>query len=78
MATQVNEGLASAFRQHLPDLTIPRFTIAKQQSPYEYTEAFQKNKVPPWLWHLTKAWDDLLKEPFVGVTANGIPSQAVV
>jgi hypothetical protein len=66
--------LASAFRQHLPDLTSPRFTISAQQSPYEYSEAFQKTQHPPWLYRLTKAWEDLLEEPFTGVTSDGIVS----
>ncbi|PPJ52116.1 hypothetical protein CBER1_10400 [Cercospora berteroae] len=67
----IDEGLASAFRQHLPDLTSPRFTTSAQQSPYEYSEAFQKTGHPPWLYKLTKAWEQLLKEPFQGVTADG-------
>ncbi|GIZ38536.1 hypothetical protein CKM354_000195200 [Cercospora kikuchii] len=67
----IDEGLASAFRQHLPDLTSPRFTTSAQQSPYEYSEAFQKTGHPPWLYKLTKAWEQLLEEPFQGVTADG-------
>lgn len=71
MNGSVDQDLASAFRRHLPDLNIPRFTISKQQSPYEYTEAFRKNKVPPWLYNLTKAWEELLEEPYKGVTSDG-------
>lgn len=68
----VDEALASAFRKHLPDLTSPRFTTSAQQSPYEYSEAFQKSGHPPWLYKLTKAWEDLLDEPFTGVTVDGM------
>lgn len=68
----VDEGLAAAFRQHLPDLSQPRFTTAKQQTPYEYSEAFQKHHQPPWLYNLTQAWQELLKEPYKGVTNDGM------
>ena len=62
----------AGFRQHLPDLNLPRFQISKEQSPYEYSEAFQKNHVPPWLYNLTEAWKKLLEEPYKGVTADGL------
>lgn len=62
---------ASQFRQHLPDLSIPRFTVSKQQDPYEYSADFQKNHVPPWLHNLTETWKELLREPFKGVTSDG-------
>lgn len=68
----VDENLAAAFRKHLPDLSTPRFTTSKQQSPYEYSEAFQKNHAPPWLYNLTETWKDLLEEPFNGVTCDGL------
>ena len=61
----------TGFRQHLPDLNTPRFQISKEQSPYEYSEAFQKNHVPPWLYNLTETWKKLLEEPYKGVTADG-------
>jgi len=62
-----------SFRDHLPDLNTPRFQTAKQQSPYEYTQAFQDTHFPPWLYNLTEAWKDLLAEPFRGVTNDGNP-----
>ena len=68
----VDAELASEFRKHLPDLTSRRFTTSAQQSPYEYSEAFQKTQHPPWLYKLTKAWEDLLEEPFTGVTTDGM------
>ncbi|KAH8599292.1 hypothetical protein B0O99DRAFT_565672 [Bisporella sp. PMI_857] len=61
----------AGFRKHLPDLNTPRFQIAKNQNAYEYAEAFQKTHVPPWLYALTQAWEELLKDPYVGVTTNG-------
>lgn len=61
----------TGFRQHLPDLSTPRFQVAKDQDADEYAEAFQKTQVPPWLYNLTKSWEQLLKEPFVGVTSDG-------
>lgn len=64
----------TGFRQHLPDLNTPRFQISKTQSPYEYSEAFQKNHVPPWLYNLTQAWEKLLEEPYKGLTADGLCS----
>jgi hypothetical protein len=70
-ATEYDKAVAG-FRQHLPDLSSPRFQTAKQQSPYEYSEAFQKNHVPPWLYKLTEAWTKLLEEPFKGVTSDGL------
>ncbi|KJY01667.1 hypothetical protein TI39_contig283g00009 [Zymoseptoria brevis] len=71
MLEMKDQELASAFRSHLPDLTSPRFTTSAKQSPYEYTEAFQQNHAPPWLYNLTETWKELLKEPFKGVTVDG-------
>lgn len=71
MTGTVDQNLASAFRKHLPDLDTPRFHIGSQQSIYEYTDTFQKNKSPPWIYNLTEAWKELLKEPYKGVTSDG-------
>jgi hypothetical protein len=66
----------TGFRQHLPDLSSPRFQVSKTQSPYEYSEAFQTNHVPPWLYNLTETWKQLLEEPYKGITTDGIsPSE---
>jgi hypothetical protein len=72
------EKAVAGFRQHLPDLNTPRFQISKGQSPYEYSEAFQKNHVPPWLYNLTEAWKKLLEEPYKGVTADGLCSSSEI
>jgi hypothetical protein len=68
--TSFNETSA-AFRNHIPDLTTPRFTTAAQQTPYEYTQAFQEHHVPPWLYDLTQAWEKLYEEPYKGMTVDG-------
>lgn len=62
---------SEAFREHLPDLSVPRFTTAKEQNAYEYADAFKQNHVPPWLYNLTETWKELLEEPFKGVTTDG-------
>ncbi|RSM05133.1 hypothetical protein CDV31_009692 [Fusarium ambrosium] len=62
---------ACSFRDHLPDLTIPRFTTMQKQDVYEYAEVFKENKQPPWLHALYCHWLELFKEPFKGVTNDG-------
>ena len=69
--TTTFDKASSEFRQHLPDLDIPRFTIAKEQDAHDYANAFKTNHVPPWLHNLTETWKDLLAEPFKGVTSDG-------
>lgn len=70
-STETLERSSAAFREHLPDLSIPRFTISKQQNAYEYADAFKQNHVPPWLYNLTETWKELLEEPYKGVTTDG-------
>lgn len=65
------EKASAGFRQHLPDLSSPRFTVAKEQDAYSYAETFNTKKNPPWLYNLTQAWQQLYKEPYVGVTSDG-------
>src|SRR5690349_15012984 len=60
-----------AFRQHLHDLSTPRFTTAAKQTVYEYAKDMQDNRRPPWLYDLTKVWEQLLAEPYKGVTNDG-------
>ena len=69
--TSSSESYGPLFREHLPNLSSPRFQIAKEQTPYEYVDSFEKNHQPPWLYNLTKTWDKLLEEPFNGVTTDG-------
>lgn len=78
MATSTEQDLTSAFRQYLPDLTSPRFTISSKQSPYEYVEAFQESHVPPWLYNLTETWKVLLQEPYKGISVDGTHFPTVV
>ncbi|RSL46001.1 hypothetical protein CEP54_014037 [Fusarium duplospermum] len=62
---------ARSFRDHLPDLTIPRFTTMQKQDVYEYAKVFKENKQPPWLHALYCHWLELFNEPFKGVTNDG-------
>ncbi|KAK1997133.1 hypothetical protein LX36DRAFT_578998 [Colletotrichum falcatum] len=59
------------YRQHLPDITTPRFTTMRSQDAHEYGEAFKKSGNPPWLHALYRHWRELFKEPFTGVTTDG-------
>lgn len=65
------EEASVAFRQHLHDLSTPRFTTAAKQTVYEYAKDMQDNRRPPWLYDLTKVWEKLLAEPYNGVTNDG-------
>jgi hypothetical protein len=72
MASQeVKAQAAAGFRKHLPDLNTPRFQTAAKQSPYEYAAEFQETQHPPWIYRLTKAWEELLEQPYQGVTTDG-------
>lgn len=62
---------SAAFRQHLPDLSSLRFTVAKDQDAYSYAEPFKTTKHPPWLFNLTQAWQQLYETPYKGVTTDG-------
>jgi hypothetical protein len=60
------------YRKFLPDLSIPRFTVMQQQDAHVYAEAFKTGGVPPWLHALYLHWLELLKEPFKGITSDGM------
>lgn len=60
------------YRQFLPDLSIPRFTTMQQQDAHVYAKAFKTGGVPPWLHALYLHWLEMLKEPFKGVTNDGM------
>ncbi|ETI21055.1 hypothetical protein G647_07398 [Cladophialophora carrionii CBS 160.54] len=62
---------ASAYREYLPDLSIPRFTTMAKQDAHVYADAFKESGIPPWIHALYKHWLELLKEPFKGVTSDG-------
>ncbi|KAL0934862.1 uncharacterized protein CTRU02_209453 [Colletotrichum truncatum] len=59
------------YRQHLPDLSIPRFTTMQKQDAHEYANAFKESGNPPWLHALYLHWRKLFKEPFTGITTDG-------
>ncbi|SPJ71012.1 uncharacterized protein FTOL_00740 [Fusarium torulosum] len=65
------------FRQYLPDLSTPRFVALQQQDAHAYAADFMENQNPPWLYALYKHWTDLYKEPFKGVTSDGIVKQGL-
>lgn len=62
------------YRQFLPDLSIPRFVNMQKQDAHVYAEEFKKGGIPPWLHGLYMHWLELLKEPFKGVTNDGMSS----
>ena len=70
MASQ-DQPSGGAYRQHLPDLTIPRFTEMQKQDAHEYAAAFKESGAPPWLHGLYLHWRNLFQEPFKGVTNDG-------
>ncbi|KAK0388746.1 hypothetical protein NLU13_4989 [Sarocladium strictum] len=61
-----------AFRAFLPDLSQPRFVALQKQDAHEYAEEFKKKGQPPWLHALYLKWLDLYKEPFKGITTDGV------
>lgn len=61
-----------AYRQHLPDLSIPRFTEMQKQDAHEYAKTFIEGGNPPWLHGLYLHWRKLFQEPFRGVTNDGV------
>jgi hypothetical protein len=61
----------STFRRYLPDLSSPRFANARDQDAYEYVAEFRRTQRPAALFKLTQAWENLLEEPFTGVTTDG-------
>ena len=67
MVTALDEKASASFRQHLPDLSSPRLTTAKEQDAYSYADAFSAEQNPPWLYNLTRAWQRLYEEPYKGV-----------
>lgn len=60
------------YRQYLPDLSIPRFTTMAKQDAHVYANAFKASGMPPWIHGLYMHWLELLKEPFRGVTNDGV------
>lgn len=74
MASGDRQDGPGAFRQHLPDLSIPRFTTMQKQDAHEYARAFKESGVPPWLHGLYLHWRKLYQEPFKGITNDGSSS----
>ncbi|KAL1904410.1 hypothetical protein Sste5344_009860 [Sporothrix stenoceras] len=55
----------------MPDLSLPRFTTMKKQTPYEYAKEFIEGGKPPWFHGLFLHWKRLLKEPYTGISNDG-------
>ncbi|KAF5566671.1 NAD(P)-binding protein [Fusarium phyllophilum] len=70
-----NVASRGEFRKYLPDLSTPRFVAMQKQDAHSYAADFEKNKNPPWLHALWEHWKDLHKEPFRGVTSDGVVKQ---
>ncbi|KAK5147525.1 hypothetical protein LTR04_000818 [Oleoguttula sp. CCFEE 6159] len=62
---------SAEYRQYLPDLSSPRFMVAKEQDARTYADAFKTTRNPPWLYELTQTWNKLYREPFHGITSSG-------
>lgn len=60
------------FRDHLPDLSQPRFTVMAKQDAHEYAHAFQETAQPPWIFALYQFWLELAQEPYKGITEDGM------
>ncbi|KAK6215126.1 hypothetical protein QIS74_08145 [Colletotrichum tabaci] len=59
------------YRQHLPDISTPRFTTMRSQDAHEYAKVFKEGGNPPWLHALYLHWRNLFKEPYTGITTDG-------
>ncbi|KAL6248120.1 hypothetical protein RBB50_004374 [Rhinocladiella similis] len=66
------DSKTSAYRQYLPDLSIPRFTTMKTENAHAYAQRFKESGIPPWIHALWLHWQKLLSEPFRGVTNDGV------
>ncbi len=69
-STSAIDNLAG-YRAYKPDLSIPRFQIMKTQDAHEYANDFLTKHNPPWLYGLYQTWQQLLKEPYKGITNDG-------
>jgi hypothetical protein len=66
-----------SFRKFLPDLSQPRFTTMKEEDAHQYAKRFIEGGNPPWIHGLFLHWRKLFKEPFRGVTNNGVFFSAI-
>lgn len=64
-------GHGGEYRQYLPDLSLPRFTIMQKQDAHEYAKEFIMGGNPPWLHGLYLHWRKLFQDPFKGITNDG-------
>lgn len=73
----MGDSKANAYRQYLPDLSIPRFTTMATQDAHVYANAFLEGGKPPWIYELYQHWKNLLKAPYKGITNDGKYSSTV-
>lgn len=71
MGSMETAPVTGAYRKYLPDLSISRFSIMKQQDANVYAAEFKVKSNPPWLHALYMLWRRLFAEPFRGVTNDG-------
>ncbi|KAI1329201.1 hypothetical protein F5Y16DRAFT_367001 [Xylariaceae sp. FL0255] len=71
MASDDTQPPSGEFRQHLPDLSTPRFTTIARNDARGHAKELIEKQGPPWLYGLYKHWRTLLQEPFKGVTNDG-------
>ncbi|KAJ1327413.1 DUF3500 domain-containing protein [Microdochium nivale] len=62
----------AGFRQHLPDLSQPRFVALAAADAHTHAAELLERRRPPWLHGLYEHWMRLLQEPFRGVTSDGV------
>jgi len=60
----------SEYREFLPDITTERFTNMRKQNAHEYAKAFENARQPPWFHAIYMHWQELVKEPYRGVTTD--------
>ena len=60
------------YRQYLPNLSTARFTKMQQQDYRAYADEFKRDGNPLWLHGLYLHWRTLFKEPFRGITTDGV------
>ncbi|KAI9172764.1 hypothetical protein HJFPF1_02278 [Paramyrothecium foliicola] len=65
------------YHQYLPDLGQDRFQVMQQQNAHEYASSFKEGGSPPWLHALYLHWRELFKEPFKGITNDGLGAGVV-
>ena len=72
------DAKVGTFRAHLPDLSDERFSKMRRQNAHEYAKQFKEEGNPPWIYALYRHWQQLLAEPYKGITTDGKASCSAV